>query len=420
MFLSANNISFTSRFKTWLVEDVKPFLTSSMFRFSFAMFLGLGLIVGGFVESFAYKSRVAYHLAMTVSPSNTTSRFAVSGTEITFKEQFRSGSTFILPFEIKSLESVPVLAHEYSVQLQGVMQEIPLDNQARLVLFGRTGRGAIVVDGSFDGYPMNVYLMTNKILGAFQKNARGDLKPGDISLSQALGREGQQEAGNNPLGFLTMDGHEIPVWFDVVYTRVNPNADNIIQTDKPINFDSTPSEIYAQTFGKVEKYAIHTNRERTEEVKASLRPHLIEYEERLLSDPNLSESRKNAVLEADRIAMDSYGKAEDRVAMNQLLRDAGLKPDGGVELEDGAEINADNIDQIAEREVDLSNFGARDGVYVDPLKRLQEIRDAYIALNKKLRAYQLQEVAVENMIKEFDGTSSSAVQYQIVTPFKFN
>lgn len=412
-------LSFSDYMKDFFIS-FKNVISTVIFRRTLALFMALTVISVGVVQSIHHKNVTELAQAMKVSPSGEDLRFSKSGVTMTFLPQYRSGNTFILPFKIGSMSMLSSDATNYEVQLQGTNKNISRQFRAKLIMYGSSGRGVILVNGPFNGFPMNIYLQSNKLLvDANDVSSDTDITE-DMSEEDIKKLHKDKESSTMGTGNLEVGGKSIKVKKDVVATTVNPTADNVKEV-KNIDLTSTPSEVYRVAIGNKDKRIIELNRARNKSNLKQLKQKLHEYELRMDGDGTIKDNIKDAVKKADEIAITSNGNQEDADKINEIMNQVGNSSANveGSEDVDPNHMTEDQMNKKLEQEVDMSAYGeGTSSSDLGPVETLGSLRTTIMSVNQKevIYAYQLKQL--EKIINKQDGIASFARKYQIIARFK--
>lgn len=405
-------------------------LKSKIFKRTVYLAVSFALMIGGLLQIQHHRGVKAQELAMNVSPSNEPTQFALSGTPVTFKPQFISGDTYIVPFEIQGLENLSLNPEDYLVQLQGTNLTSDLNMESRLVLFGTSGRGLILMDGEYTGEPMNIYLLsTNSLTGS--SGERSVVTNDDITQMQAEQGNLIINDVNNPdptvdvpddvpTGTITIGGQTLTVAMDMVATRLNPTADNVTPTYRDVGIDSTHAELYDVTFGAVDRSAIMTNRNSAIEQRDGVLADIEEYSERLRDDPNVSDEDEKLILEANALAIDSLGDAPTNKKIEDLLAKTSTHTE-----EEASESTEDNVPlsemseserrEYLEGQINSENLSISQET--STTQALDQLRITIADLNYQVALYDTELGYIDEVSSQQDDMGRSAVRYEIMSPF---
>lgn len=405
-------------------------LRSKIFRRTALIATSFLLMGAGTIEVQRSKAAMEQEMAMTVSPSNEPTQFALSGVTATFKPQFRSGDTYIVPFEIDGLENLSLNPEDYIVQLQGTNTMSDLNMSARLVLFGTSGRGAIVMEGEYTGEPMNIYLIsTNSLMGnsgervevTSEEIIEMQAEQGSLIINQqADGTSDEEQSESVQTGTITIGGQEMVVGVDMVATRLNPSAENVTPTYREVTIDSTMAEIYDVTFGAVDRSVTLTNKENAVVQRNDVIDMIEEYNDRLDDDPNISEEDANTIREANQLAIDNMGEPEINERITELLMSTDAYSPDEVSEATSDNVPVSEMTEEQRREFmqeQLSNSGVTITQQTSTIDALDELRVTVSDLNYQIALYDAELEYIDEVAVDQDEMGRSAVRYEVLSPF---
>lgn len=412
-------------------RQTKQLLKSKIFRRTAIIAATFLLMGGGLFEVQRSIAAEEQRLAMEVSPSNQPLTFALSGTGVQFRPQFRSDDTYIIPFEIDGLENLSLNPEDYIVQVQGTNQSVDPNISARLVLFGTSGRGAILSQGQYTGEPLNFYLIsTNSLMSTSgervevtsEEITQMQAEQGNLIINEdpANGTE-ENTNGDAATGTIMVGGQEMVVGLDMVATRLNPSADNVTPTYRPVTINSSTAEIYDVTFGAVDRSTIITNKENAETYHEDMVNMMDEYHSRLQDDPNVTAEDAELIQQASEIAYESLGGTEDNERMQDLLSQT-----SEYSTADASEATSDNIpisemteeqrrEYLAE-DIDTDSLGISQ--QTSTIEALDTLRQNLVDLNYQIALYDVELSYVDEVTADQDSMGRSAVRYDVLTPFE--
>lgn len=423
-------IDFNRYFTEWW-RGTKQILFSKIFRRTAIIAFTFILMGSGLYEVQRSIAAEQLRIAMEVSPSNEPLSFALSRTTIQFRPQFRSDDTYIIPFEINGLENLSLNPEDYIVQVQGTNQQADPNMSARMVLFGTSGRGAILAQGSYTGEPMNFYIIsTNSLMVG--SGERVEVTSEQITQMQAeqgnlIINDNPEEGAdaevtsNGPTGMIMVGGQEMLVGVDMVATRLNPSADNVTPTYRDVDINSSPAEIYDVTFGAVDRSAIITNQDSAESHRADLISTIEEYHVRLNDDPNITATDAELIKQASEIAYDSLGGREDNLKIQHFLSQT-----SEYTTADANEATTDNIPisqmtdeqrkEFLSKSIDTNRLGVSQ--QTNTIAALDTLRQQVIELNYQLALYEVEIDYVDEVTAQQDDMGRSAVRYDVLSSFE--
>lgn len=423
-------IGFKELMKEW-AGKAKILVQSQIFKRTVVIMSSFLLMGVGVAEVHRSRTAKAYDQAMSVSPSNEPTPFALSGVNIEFRPQFRSGDTYLIPFEIDNIEALSMSPEDYILQVQGVNEELDPTMTTRLMLFGTSGRGVIMTEGNYTGEPMNIYLIsTNSLAGSTgervvvtsEEISDMQAEKGNLIINEeADGTTEEEQDEGVPTGTITVGGQQMTVGVDMVATRTNPAADNVTPTYRDVNVNSTPAEIYDVTFGAVDRSVILTNIANTEEARDGVVETMEEYNYRLEDDPTLSPEDVELIREANAIASESLGQPEDNEKIEELLSQTSQYEEDDVQeaTDDNKpldEMTEEERTEYFEQEIDQEDLGiSNDTSTVDALDRL---RQTLVDLNYELALYDVELSYIDEVSSSQDDVGRSAVRYEVLTAFE--
>ena len=394
-------------------DAITPTFKTVIFRNSVVLFGSLFLMIGGTFEAFRYIKEQEYIQLMTVSPTNVGKHFALSDTKITIQDQFRDGSVFAIPLVFENFQSVSPNAETYEMQIQGTKTPLADDIQMKLILFGASGRGVILVKGTYTGEPMNVYLQSNATVNTEVEGIDlDDFDIGDAPLKVL--EEGEFLTDNTPTGTMEVGGMELPVNKDVVNFTVNPSAENVVASDIPFSLESTPGEVYNAVFAPRDRAVTRLERDASQDLKNQLLKVMEEYENRLEDLGDLSEEAKQKVIGADAIAVNSTGSEIDSDQMNDLLSSVGQEMQAS---EDTSELSASEAEALLRQQIDMEDIGGDKTSSKDVLEVLSMIRRRLITVNRKMEVADQKMREIGNIVEGQDDQSSSTMDFDVIAPF---
>lgn len=406
-------VGFKDRFEDFK-RDILPSFGTVLFRRVLVLGTSLMLIGVGVVRSIRFQNHQAYVQLMTVTPSNIGRAFSISRTSIMIQDQFKSGDTFAIPIVIENYASLSPNAQNYELVLQGTKTPLSEDIQAKLYLFGTSGRGAIVIKGSYTGEPMNVYIQSNGTVDL-------DIKPTPVDyrdlqgLSLQVIEEGTFLQGDKAYGTMVVGGVEVPVSEDVVSFTVNPSAENVIQSEMQFDYDSTPSELYDAIFAPRDRASIRLERTAAENAKSEMIEAVQEYESRLQEQKDISEEDKQKVIGANAIALNSVGSEIDVNQMNDLLRSVGQASLSYSESVDS--LSESEAEALRVRDVDLSHIGGNATTSEDILKVLAQLRGSIITVNRQMELADTKMRKVNDISLALNDSTSISNDFRIMRPY---
>lgn len=393
--------------------DVTPGFKTHLFSRSLVLLFATFLISFGVFEAFRSIRVAEYIRLMTVTPANETKTFSISKTRVTIGDQYLNGDTFAIPLEIENFERVSPSASNYELQIQPTKTKLKDNVQMRLVVFGSSGRAVILVNGSYTGEPINVYLQSN---GSVDPNVEGqnissyDLKGVPTSMIE----DGTFLPDDTVLGTMDVGGMQIPVGVDIVSFTVNPSAKNVIQSDIPFDFDSDASTLYNAVFAPRDRAITRNEKEAASKVKTELTHVLEEYEARLQGVQDLSEEAKQKVIGADAIAMSSTGSDVDTDQMNELLSSVQQEMDYVKKTDD---LTDEERRQLLDSQVDLKDLGGDVVTTQDILKTLSMIRNRLITTNRQMEVADQKMREIGNLVTKQNEQSTSTMDFNLIPGF---
>lgn len=391
-------------------RKVRQGMGSVIFRRTFMLTSSLLILGFGVYQSIHHRSVMEYQQMMTVTPVDQRMQFALTNTGIEFKTQYRDGDVYALPFEINSFDRLSSNARNYEVMLQGKQEMIDENMQAKLYLFGDSGKGVILLKGKFNGGPMNVYIQSNASI-------LGDISSEFVEVDPGIYNPNADD--QEVKGTITIDGNEIPISQDMVMVTVNPSADNVRKVDG-LTMDAPASTIYELAVAGIDYETIDVNVHKLQKTKESLIKTMREYESRLTDDKSLSDADRNYILQADEIAIDSYGNETSLKMINTLLAKAGVGLDEDVAQKsvDVESMTADEMDKQLERNVESQLSGKSGGASgMTTLQALDVVRQSLMSANQNMKIYEVKKKKLGEIVKEQDGLATSVSTYSIITPF---
>lgn len=424
-------VGFKDQAREWW-GSAKSIFKSRIFRRTALIGTAFVLMGGGLVEVQRSRSAKAYEQAMTVSPSNEPTQFALSGVSITFMPQFRSDDTYLIPFQIDGLESLSLNPEDYIVQLQGSNETSDPSMGARLDLFGTSGKGVITMQGDYTGEPLNIYLIsTNSLMNS--TGERVEVTSEEITQMQAeqgnliINESGEgdtvpEQSEGTPTGEISVGGQTMTVGVDMVTTRLNPSADNVTPTYRNIDIESTPTELYDVTFGAVDRSAAYTNMENAEEERDGVVEMINEYTSRLEDNPNINDEDTNKIKEANQIAIDSMGGSENNDKIEKLLSETDVYAEDEVsQATKNNNTSPENMSEedrqtLLEQELDTEDLGISQDT--STLEALDQLRVRASDLNYQIALYETEIDYINEITSEQDELGQSAVRYDLLTPFE--
>lgn len=408
-------IGLGERLKDWFTK-VGDVIKTTHFQRSVSIILFTLLMVIGFSMSRSHIRQVAYENRMTVSPTNISKNFSITGTGVSIQDQYRYGDVFAVPVIFDSFSQVSPVAHDYELFLQGTILDLPDDFRAKMIFFGQSGRGVVLIEGSFTGEPMNFYIQSNASINTNLPEVNmNDYDFTGVPL-EVLEDEDFLGSGNQAYGTITINGEPVPVGVDMVLFTVNPSAENVHQTSVPITFDSPATELYSEVFAVRDRAIIRLERQQAERAKAQLVEMKDEYEARLQNVYDLTENQKQAILGANAVSVTSSGSEVDMQHMNDLLAVVNQETEqqAMADVEDLSDAEQDRLGGI---EVDLTGLGGDITSTEDVVKALEQVRANFITVNRQMDLADVKLREVNEIVEEQAGNSTETNDYRIMAPF---
>lgn len=422
-------VGYKERANEWW-RYAKGIIRSKIFRRTMLISASFLMMGSGVVEVQRSRAASAQEMAMRVSPSNEPSAFSLSNVEVTFKPQFRSDDTYIVPFEIKELENLSLNPDDYIIQLQGSNEMSDIDMSARMVLFGTSGRGAVLMEGEYTGEPLNIYMIsTNSLMSTSGERVevtsdqitQMQAEQGNLIINhQADGTTNEEQDTDVATGSIMVGGQEMIVALDMVATRLNPSAENVTPTYRAVTINSTLAELYDVTFGAVDRSATLTNKESAEAQRDDVVDMIEEYNRRLSDDPNITGADAEKIKEANRLAVANMGEPEINLRIEQILMDTDVYADQNVSdaTSDNAPLSEMTEEQRREflrNKIDKESIGISQ--QTSTLEALDTLRVTVSDLNYQIALYDAELEYIDQVSAEQDEMGRSSVRYEILTPF---
>ena len=368
---------------------------TELFKKTTMLLIAFGLTFGGLGLGVRHQIAVAEKALLTVSPINVEQTFALSKTQITFKEQFRNGSTFMIPFTIKSFDFISSDASTYRIVAKGIRKDLPSDFKAKFILFGQTGHGVILLENAQGVGPINLYLQTDKFTSKVANADVGNLEDSDELTIKSLEEAQAKIANSGKNKTVEIDGVEIKSSRDIVTLRVNPDGENV-NTKENFNFSSSPANLYEVSVGAFEKALIDTNRAQVEKQKELLVNQLEEFERRLDIDNRLNSNDVLLIKQADKMAMSSTGTKNDKEAIDGILNKTSLKNKNKTNVSSSSD-DSENQDPTSVLNTTVDTSRLTKNKSVDTLEGLAQLRSAFMTLNRKLAVFDAQLKAIHEV-----------------------
>lgn len=197
---------------------------------------------------------------LTVSNIGQQLTFSKSGAAMTLGQQYRNGDTLVVPIQFTNPDSVSLSAKEYNVLLKGVNGHSINVKSGKVVLYGSTGLGAIILKGSFEAYPMQVILNN-------QRSISTNTNDGNTDASSGTGR-------------ILIDGRAKRVDGDAVSFTVNPKANNV-KSFKNLDFNSSNVLFYRLVRGNQQLADLNNQLDSLDKSDAKTNVSITEYKQRL-------------------------------------------------------------------------------------------------------------------------------------------
>lgn len=214
----------------------------------FLIFGGIGL---GFLNSKAEQNE----RARTLSDIDQELSFSITDSTLKLQPQSRNGDTVVVPFQIEGMNKLSSDASNYTLTMSYADgKPLPEDMSAVLALFGSSGDGAIVLSGSFEPGPLQIFIRDDSGLGF---------------------REGTT-------GKLNVSGQSIDVDFNAVTFTVNPRAEGI-EEDELVSPTMSFKDLYYVALGKHILQSMDTDEAEYNKVYEDKLKLKSEYEARLAS-----------------------------------------------------------------------------------------------------------------------------------------
>ncbi|GEK33072.1 hypothetical protein [Kurthia sibirica] len=223
--------------------------------------VAIGIFVIGGSYSVYHGVQVQNEKLQAISPIGSSVSFSKTGASLTTTKPYISENekTAFIPFEVSSMENLTTDAELYYTFIGSTGDKISYAPNLQLVLFGETGRGAFVINGSpkINSEAVQLYLRNDKLLVN-----ESDLQAKNLDGSRA----GLNEAAK---------------MYDLIYVVANPAAKNVTRSKLLNDSNISPEILYSTLFAnddvKKIQEVIKSNRSKIK----TLEEKIAEYENRL-------------------------------------------------------------------------------------------------------------------------------------------
>lgn len=200
--------------------------------------VALVVLVSGGGYSVYHNHQVQVTTAKQATPSGYALSFSLSGNEMTTGEPIRSTdkSTVYIPLEFEDIASLSTDANSYWVILGSPEGHFTYQPQGQLLIFGDTGKGAVVLQGQ----PQ----IANEMITVYLRN--------DKNLTGAEAKQVKTSGIGSVSGIDAAKAQ-----YDLVDFNVNPGAENIRTVEDLDSATLDANKLYQSLFSDAQVTAIH-------------------------------------------------------------------------------------------------------------------------------------------------------------------
>lgn len=344
--------------------------------------VAIAVLVSGGGYSIYHNHSVQVATSKQATPFGFELTFSLSGSKVTTGTPIRStdNSTVYIPVAFNDISSLSTDANNYWVILGSPEGHFTYQPQGQLLIFGDTGKGAVVLQGQ----PQ----IANEMITVYIRN--------DKNLT------GAQEKNVKTSGFGSVTGIEAAkAQYDLVDFNVNPGATNIKAVD---NLDSTTldaNKLYQSLFSNAEVDEIHQKLLEDQEQIELAKKKIEEYRNRLV--------RSGYTVPDDPIYMkDNWRSAASRNVKLSNNLDEGFENTGGLEA---IVAKVDKLKKEREEELKEQTSSSNSEETFEQDSKLTSKTVANNSLNqieiKDEELFELDKVQLKDALIRDDGTLSS-------------
>lgn len=247
--------SFGSSFKERMNRIKLAFKHNLIWIRTIQLIVCFVLIFGGLGYGWLNAKAKQKERAMTVSDIDQEIFFSITETPVKLHEQYINGNTVVIPFTLGDISNMSSDASNYTLHIVRADEKpLPEDASAVMSFFGSTGDGAIIISGSFEPGPVQIFIRDKAEYGIDEEET----------------------------GLLRVGAFEVEVDYNAVTFTSNLRADNLIE-DELVSPTMSYKDLYYVSFGQKVLAQIDKDEKDLETVYENTQQLKKEYENRLRS-----------------------------------------------------------------------------------------------------------------------------------------